>query len=74
VSNLIRTNKTVVVASVFHVPGWSSVRDLDVISDLKLNDWGEYLHVTDEMTKNVLCQEKSTFRKPIAVNDSGLEK
>jgi hypothetical protein len=26
------------------------------------------------MTKNPLCQEKSAFRKLIAVNDSGLER
>jgi len=33
----------------------------------------EYLHL-NEMIKNALCQEKSAFRKFIAVDDSGLEK
>lgn len=44
-----------------------------ITSDLRLNNWLEYLHL-NEMTENPLCQGKSAFSNLIAENDSGLEK
>ena len=43
-------------------------------SDLRLNDWWEYLLVAQETTKNDLCQEKSAFGNLIRVDDFGFGK
>jgi hypothetical protein len=49
-------------------------RIVGLTSDLRLNNWLEYLFLAQETTKIILCQGKSAFRKLVRVEDFGLER